>query len=105
MSLKLRIALIALAAALGAVGALAGAPVADAKDAPCWKRLLDDWVVDARIDKTYPASCYREAMKHLPRDLDDYTNVREDIERALTGAARGNGGDPPRMIVPPVDRR
>lgn len=105
MSLRIRITLLALAGVLAAAGALAAPPAADAKDAPCWKRLLDDWVVDGRIDKTYPASCYRETIKHLPRDLDDYSSAREDIERALNSAARGNGGDPPRMISPPVEQR
>ena len=105
MKLKTRIALIALAAGLGAVGALAAAPPADAKAAPCWKRLLDDWVVDARVDKTYPASCYRDAVKHLPRDLEEYSSVREDLERALNSAARSNGGDPPGMIPPSTERR
>jgi hypothetical protein len=102
---KIRIALIALAAGLGAVGALAAPPQADAKATPCWERLLDDWVVDGRIDKTYPASCYREAMKHLPRDLEEYSSVREDLERALNSAARGSGGDPPRTIPPANDGR
>lgn len=105
MNLKIRIALIALVAGLGALGGLAAPSQADAKTTPCWDRLLDDWVVDGRVDKTYPASCYREAIKHLPRDLEEYSSVREDLERALNSAARDNGGEPPAMIAPPVERR
>lgn len=103
MTISYRISLIALVAALAAAGALTAPTVADAKS-PCWKRLLDDWVVDGRIDKAYPATCYRETIKRLPRDLDDYSSAREDISRALLTAARGNGGEPPRTIEPPVNR-
>jgi hypothetical protein len=105
MSLSIRIALIALVAALGTVGGLAVPAEADAKTAPCWKRLLDDWVVDGRIDKAYPASCYREAIKHLPDDLEGYSSAREDIERALNSSAGGGSGNgPDREIPPPVDQ-
>jgi hypothetical protein len=107
---SIRIVLITLVAALGAVGALASAAPASAKAEPCWERLLDDWVIDGRIDKSYPASCYREAIRHLPDDLENYSSAREDMERALATSARGGGGgggergsDP--VIAPPEDQR
>jgi hypothetical protein len=107
MTSPVRIAVLALLAAVAALGALAGPAPAAAKAEPCWERLLDDWV-DGRIDKSYPASCYREAIKHLPEDLEAYSSVREDIERALASAAGGGGGDGgggrETVIDPPVDQ-
>ena len=75
--LGVRLALVALVA----LATLAGAGKADA--APCWKVLINDWFPDARIDKTYPPACFREAIKHLPRDVKDYASAEEDINRAL----------------------
>jgi hypothetical protein len=70
-------------------GASVTAPQADAAT-PCWKRLINDWY-DGRIDRTYPASCYRQAIKNLPEDVDAYSTAREDLERALLSAARRKG--------------
>ena len=71
------------------VGAGVTAPQAEAAT-PCWKRLINDWY-DGRIDRTYPASCYRAAIKNLPEDVDAYSTAREDLERALLSAARRKG--------------
>ena len=79
--------LIVLAAA--SFGAGVAAPQADAAT-PCWKRLINEWY-DGRIDRTYPASCYRQAIKNLPEDVDAYSTAREDLERALLSAARRKG--------------
>ncbi len=70
-------------------GASVTAPQADAAT-PCWKRLINDWY-DGRIDRTYPASCYRAAIKNLPEDVEAYSTAREDLERALLSAARRKG--------------
>jgi hypothetical protein len=65
---------------------LAGtAPPTAPAAAPCWKQLLNDWY-DGRIDKTYNAGCYREALKHLPTDVEVYSSARSDIQRALATA-------------------
>jgi len=58
---------------------------------PCWKRLINDWF-DGRIDNVYPVKCYREAIKHLPEDVESYSDAREDIQRALLSAIRQSGG-------------
>jgi hypothetical protein len=50
--------------------------------APCWQQLINDWY-DGRIDKTYAVPCYREAINHLPADVDNYSSARDDIQRAL----------------------
>src|SRR4051794_14491905 len=67
-----------------AVVAGTAAPTAPAA-APCWKQLLNDWY-DGHIDKTYNAGCYREALKHLPTDVEVYSSARSDIQRALATA-------------------
>jgi hypothetical protein len=61
---------------------------------PCWKTLINDWY-DGRIDGTYPIHCYREALQHLPTDVETYSSAREDIKQALqqriTQGANGGG--------------
>jgi hypothetical protein len=77
----------AVAAAVVAV-ALVGSAVrpAPAQAAtPCWKLLLNDWY-DGRIDQTYPVHCYRDAIKHLPSDVQTYSSAHDDILRALQSA-------------------
>jgi len=92
---------------LAAVAALAVATAAPAaskdKAPPCWKTLINDWY-DGRIDGTYPIHCYREALNHLPTDVDTYSSARDDIKQALqeritqsrsgggTGGTSGSGG-------------
>ena len=44
--------------------------------------LLNDWY-DGRIDQTYPVHCYRDALKHLPADVQTYSSAHDDILRAL----------------------
>lgn len=84
-SLILLLAVVAVATAGGAV-----AEPAAAAQAPCWKRLLNDWL-DGRIDRSYRASCYREALRRLPEDVEAYSDARDDITRALASALRDKG--------------
>lgn len=48
----------------------------------CASRLLADWQ-DGRIDRTYPVSCYRQALTQLPEDVRVYSSAQSDITRAL----------------------
>jgi hypothetical protein len=77
-------------------------PAAAKKAPPCWKTLINDWY-DGRIDGTYAIHCYREALKHLPTDVETYSSARDDIKQALQeritqnhnpggGGAAGTGG-------------
>jgi hypothetical protein len=61
-----------LAAVVVGVGATAAPSAAATK--PCWKRLINDWY-DGRIDQTYPARCYRDALRNLPEDVDAYSTI------------------------------
>jgi hypothetical protein len=78
-----------LALALGIValafGTAAVRPAPAQAATPCWKLLLNDWY-DGRIDQTYSVHCYRDALKHLPADVQTYSSAHDDILRALQTA-------------------
>ena len=78
-----------LALALGLValafGAAAVRPAPAQAATPCWKLLLNDWY-DGRIDQTYSVHCYKDALKHLPADVQTYSSAHDDILRALQTA-------------------
>jgi hypothetical protein len=90
----LRALLLPLIAAAVLVVATAG-PAAAKSTPPCWKTLINDWY-DGRIDGTYPIHCYREALNHLPTDVETYSSARDDIRQALqeriTQSRKGGGG-------------
>ena len=71
--------------AIALVAGVGVKPAAAAHKPACWQVLLNDWY-DGRIDGTYPIHCYRDALKHLPSDVDTYSSAREDIQRALASA-------------------
>jgi hypothetical protein len=90
---------IALVFALAAVAANA-APVADAT-APCRDRIYADWDRDGKIASTYPLSCYRDALRHMPAGDSVYTSLEDDIRAALQAAvARSHG----RHVAPQVGK-
>src|SRR2546423_2179346 len=78
----------------------------------CASRVLADWR-DGRIDLTYPVSCYRQALAHLPEDVRVYSSAQTDITRALqsrlrtrslqaatsTGNKRDHAGVSPLLVV------
>jgi hypothetical protein len=68
------------------VGLGTAAPAA-AAGVPCWKALINDWY-DGKIDEIYEQHCYAEAIAHLPRDVDTYSEARGDILRAKLDAIR-----------------
>jgi hypothetical protein len=82
-----------LAALTLSVGLAVGvAPAAAKGKPPCWKTLINDWY-DGRIDGVYPIHCYREALQHLPTDVETYSSAREDIKQALQKRiTQGSGG-------------
>jgi hypothetical protein len=58
---------------------------------PCWERVIDDWLANGRITGTYQVHCYRQALKHVPEDLRDYSNITDAINAGLLAQARSNG--------------
>jgi hypothetical protein len=71
--------------ALGSLLLSAGPALA----ASCGKQVVDDWYDNGRVDKIYPLSCYREAIRILPTDVLDYSNAKQEIGRALAYAKQG----------------
>ena len=56
---------------------------------PCWKQVINDWYDNEQIDGKYPIHCYREALKQLPPDLQNYSPIGDDINAAMLAAIRG----------------
>jgi hypothetical protein len=103
---RLLVPVLVLLAALAFGAGTAGAK-ANAHKPACWQKLLNDWY-DGRIDGTYSVRCYHEAINHLPEDIQDYSQARDDLNRALLNALVGIGGSgPPNdgTMVPPGGKR
>jgi hypothetical protein len=83
--------LLALVAGLAAAAALPSSAAAAGK--PCWERVIDDWLDNGTIDKQYKAACYQQALKHVPEDLRDYSNITDAISAALSASLRGDSGN------------
>jgi hypothetical protein len=67
------------------------APVAGAKT-PCRDRIYADWRQDGKVASTYPLSCYRDALRHIPNGDSVYTSLADDIRAAFQAAvARSHG--------------
>jgi len=87
---------------------LATASPVMAKDATCADQVVNDWYDNQRVDKLYPQHCYREAIAGLPLDLEEYSNAKEAILRALAYAEGGqlapgaNGRPTKGSLVKPI---
>ena len=91
-TIRIRLAAVTLALLAILAGlALGAASPAAAKGKPCWERVIDDWLDNGNIDKTYKAACYQQALKHIPEDLRDYSNISDAINAALQASLRGEG--------------
>ena len=60
---------------------------------PCWERVIDDWLANGTITGTYKVSCYQQALKHVPEDLRDYSNITDAINAAMLATLRGTPGN------------
>jgi hypothetical protein len=101
--------LLALLIALTGVFALTTPATATAAK-PCWKRIVDDWYDNERIDGSYSQRCYAEAEKNIPQDLRDYSDLPGEIARARQRDLRAQHADPAegtRVVqsVGPVDEK
>jgi hypothetical protein len=87
-----RLAIFAVFALAAFVSVVATAPAGAATS--CGRQVINDWYDDGRIDGTYAAHCYDDAIEILPRDVRDYSSAKEDIERALQAKLRGEPAPP-----------
>ena len=83
------IAVVLVALLAGLVGGTA-AP-AQAKGKACWERVIDDWLNGKPLNK-YSPKCLQAALKNVPEDLRDYSDITDVISAALQDKLRGGGG-------------
>ena len=83
------LALLALVAGLAAAALTPSSAAASTK--PCWEQVIDDWLDNGTIDGHYKAACYQQALKQVPEDLRDYSNITDAISAALSASLRGDG--------------
>ena len=116
-----RLSVAALAAAVVSVLAVAASPSVAHAAEPCWQRVLDDWTKDGKLDGQYSPRCLRQAIKHTPEDLRDYSSIDDDIQAALlghfgassgpngggsgTGTGSGSGGKGQKQLTPAEQQR
>ena len=62
--------------------------------APCWQRLLSD-SYDGRVDASYPAACFHQAIAHIPPVVAIYSGTRDELLRALERQLAGKGPGAP----------
>jgi hypothetical protein len=94
-----------IAALAVSVSLIAAGPSAAHAATPCWSRVISDWTKDGVINGHYSAHCLRQAIKHTPEDLRDYSSIVDDINAALldtlavkngtNGSGPGPGGSGP----------
>jgi hypothetical protein len=85
------IPVLALAAAL-LVGL--AAPATSSAAVPCRDRIFNDWYHDGKVASSYPTSCYRDALKHIPADARTYSSLATDIRSAMLASVRRSHGKP-----------
>jgi hypothetical protein len=74
---------------LGLVVLLLAAPVAGAATRA---EILRDCETDGRIDGSYTPNQIRDARNNIPDDIDEYTDCRDVLSRAMLGGSSGGGG-------------
>lgn len=82
---------IALIGVLAGVAAALVAPSTAGAATPCWKRVINQWLDNKPIATTYKPSCYQQALKNIPEDLRDYSDINDAISAALQASLRGGG--------------
>ena len=91
--------LLLLASVLAGVFAVALPGPASAAGTPCRNKIFNNWYRDGKVASTYPPSCYRDALKHIPTDAGIYSSLIDDIHAALRAAiSRGHGVSVPRVV-------
>jgi hypothetical protein len=88
---------------LVALAALAVTAAPASAAASCGRQVIDDWYDDGRVDGTYALHCYDDAIDALPRDVRDYSSAKDDIQRAMTAAMRGEPAPPATTDPSPDD--
>ena len=62
---------------------------------PCWREVVQDWSDHGgTITGRYPQRCLRQAIRHAPEDLRDYSPIIDDINALLYDPRGPQGGNP-----------
>jgi hypothetical protein len=88
----------ALALLVSVVGTASAAPAAtQVATAECWLQVVNDWLDNNRVDRSYAIACYTQAIQHLNSypDVQNYSSAADDIHRALLAAIRQDRGSGP----------
>jgi hypothetical protein len=96
---RVPVRLLALLLVVSAAMLVLSGPAVAKKPVSCGQRVIDDWE-DGQIDRSYPARCYREALKLVPADAREYSSLPTDIERALQSLT-ANGTVPAHQVGNP----
>jgi hypothetical protein len=84
---------------LALLGIAVGAPAGAQAKAPCRDKIFNDWYHDGKVASTYPLSCYRDALRHIPPDVGVYSSLGDDIRLALQAAVnRAHGQKVPSQV-------
>src|SRR5213596_1476157 len=79
--------------------AIGAAPATASAKTPCRNKVFNDWYRDGKIASTYPLSCYRDALRHIPADARVYSSLGDDIRSALQAAiSRSHGRHVPAQV-------
>jgi len=90
--MRKRLAVIAVVLVALLAGLAGGTAVpAQAKGKACWEQVIDDWLNGKPLDK-YSPQCLQAALKNIPEDLRDYSDITDVISAALQNKLRGGGG-------------
>src|SRR5262245_54988540 len=90
MRIRLAVIGVVLVALLAGQAGGTAAP-AQAKGKACWERVIDDWLNGKPLNK-YSPKCLQAALKNVPEDLRDYSDITDVISAALQNKLRGGGG-------------
>ena len=90
MRIRLAVITVVLVALLAGLAGGTAAP-AQAKGKACWERVIDDWLNGKPLNK-YSPKCLQAALKNVPEDLRDYSDITDVISAALQNKLRGGGG-------------
>jgi hypothetical protein len=70
------------------------APTSSRAAVPCRDQIFNDWYHDGKIASSYPTSCYRDALRHIPADARIYSSLATDIKSAMLASLRRQHGRP-----------
>lgn len=90
MRKRLAVIAVVLVALLAGLAGGTAAP-AQAKGKACCERVIDDWLNGKPLNK-YSPKCLQAALKNVPEDLRDYSDITDVISAALQNKLRGGGG-------------